>query len=270
MASAVMIHAFVIEDYSIKYVQQPLRRRAAALLQADVVLGRPRRIDHVLGDAACRLRQRRRRDQPRAASPPDSLGRRRHRLHGDVLSLPDGGSQQSLRDVPHGGPDERAGAQPAVAELLHGHPSADAVPRVRRDDHSVRLRHRGARVGSARRLVAARGPQLDDDRVAVSDGRPDARRAVGLRRARLGWLLGLGSGRKRRPPAVVHRDRLSALRDGAGAPRDAEGLERVARHRHVLPHDFRDVHDAIGRRAVRARVRRRPGAGVCSSRPSWS
>ena len=52
VASAVMVHAFVTGDYSIKYVQHYSNSRAAAVLQARVVLGRARRLDHVLGDAA--------------------------------------------------------------------------------------------------------------------------------------------------------------------------------------------------------------------------
>ena len=40
----------------------------------------------------------------------------------------------------------------------------------------------------------------------------------------------------------------------------------VARHRHVLPDDLRHVHDAVGRRAVGARVRRGPRAGVAVHR----
>ena len=78
----------------------------------------------------------------------------------------------------------------------------------------------------------------------------------------LGRLLGLGSGRERRAAAVVHGDRLPALGDGPGAARDAARLERHARHRHVLPDDLRHVHDALGRRAVGARVRRGPRAGL--------
>ena len=39
----------------------------------------------------------------------------------------------------------RGGPEPAAAELLHGDPSADAVPRLRRHDDSVRVRHRRAR-----------------------------------------------------------------------------------------------------------------------------
>ena len=110
--------------------------------------------------------------------------------------------------------------------------------------------------------VAAGGAPLDDDRLAGAVVRPDARDAVGLRRARLGRLLGLGSGRERRPAALVHRHRLPALGDGAGAARDAAGVERHAGHHHVLPDDLRDVHDPIGRRAVGPRVRRGSRAGA--------
>ena len=66
--------------------------------------------------------------------------------------------------------------------------------------------------------------------------------------------------------AVVHRHRLPALGDGPGAARHAARLERHAGHRHVPADDLRHLHDAIGRRAVRARVRRGPPAGArCSS-----
>ncbi len=80
--------------------------------------------------------------------------------------------------------------------------------------------------------------------------------ALGVRGARVGRLLGLGSGRERRPAAVVHRDGVSALSHGAGAARHAARLERHAGHPHVLPDDFRHVHDAVRRGAVGARVRR--------------
>ena len=105
-----------------------------------------------------------------------------------------------------------AGPEPAAAELLHGDPSADALPRLRRHDDSVRVRHRGARHRAARRLVAARRAPLDDDGVAVPDGRPVAWRAVGVRRARLGRLLGLGSGRERRRCCRGSRRRRSCTR----------------------------------------------------------
>ena len=66
--------------------------------------------------------------------------------------------------------------------------------------------------------------------------------------------------------AVVHGDRVPALGDGAGAAQHAARLERHARHRHVLPDDLRHVHDALGRRAVGARVRRRSDAGAAVHR----
>ena len=46
--------------------------------------------------------------------------------------------------------------------------------------------------------------------------------------ARLGGLLGLGRGRERLALAVADRHRVPALADDPGAPRDAEGVERLA------------------------------------------
>ncbi len=65
-------------------------------------------------------------------------------------------------------------------------------------DDPVRVRHRGARHRPPRRLVAARRPPLDDVQLAVPLVRPHARDDLGVRGARLGRLLGLGSGRERR------------------------------------------------------------------------
>ena len=105
-------------------------RGAAAVLQADVVLGRARRLDHVLGDAARHVRQRRRLRQPRSPPRADPVRRRHDRRRADVLPLPDGDPQQPVRDVPDAGAGRRARAEPAAAELLHGDPSAVAVPRA--------------------------------------------------------------------------------------------------------------------------------------------
>ena len=60
-----------------------------------------------------------------------------------------------------------------------------------------------------------------------------ARRALGLRRARLGRLLGLGSGGKRFAAALDHRHGVPALGDDAGKARHDEGVERLAGVRHV-------------------------------------
>ena len=53
--------------------------------------------------------------------------------------------------------------------------------------------------------------------------------ALGVRGAWLGWLLGLGPGRERGVHAISHGERVRALRDDPGAPRTAEGVERLSR-----------------------------------------
>ena len=108
--------------------------------------------------------------------------------------------------------DGRPRAEPAAPEFLHGHPSAVALRRLRRHDDPVCLRHRGAGDRPPGRLLAPRGPALDDDGVAVPLVRSHARHAVGLRGAGLGRLLDVGSGRECRAAAVVHRDGVPALR----------------------------------------------------------
>ena len=167
-------------------------------------------------------------------------------------------------------PARRRGAEPGAAELLDGHPSAVALHGFCRHDDPVRVRDRGAHHRSPRRLVAPRRAPLDDVRVALPLLRSHARHDLGVRRARMGWLLGLGSRRERRAPAVVHRHRVSAFRHGAGAALHAARLERRPRHPDVLPDDLRHLPDALRRRAVGARVRpgsrRSPGC----SRSSWS
>jgi cytochrome c-type biogenesis protein CcmF len=69
-------------------------------------------------------------------------------------------------------------------------------------------------------------------------------------------------GRERRSAAVVYRHRLLPFGDGPGAPRHAARLEHVAHHRHILPDHLRHVHDAVGDRPVGARLRRGSRAGA--------
>ena len=207
-----------------------LRRRSAAALQDHGVLGRARRLDHVLGAAAVGVRRHRRPQRARVAPRADSLRGRGDRHRGDVLPLPDGGAQQPVRDLPGRHSARRAGAEPAAAERLHGHPPAVAVHRLRGDDDSVRVRHGGPGHRVPGRLVAARRSALDDGELAVPVARPHARHDLGVRGTGLGRLLGLGPGRERRPAAVVHGHGLPAFGDGAGAPRDAPRLEHDAGH----------------------------------------
>ena len=69
---------------------------------------------------------------------------------------------------------------------------------------------------------------LDAGRLGIPRRRHAARRPLGLRRGRLGRLLGLGSGRERRADAVADGHGVPALGDGAGEEGHAEGLERGA------------------------------------------
>ena len=71
---------------------------------------------------------------------------------------------------------------------------------------------------------------VDADLLRLPLARPHPRRPLGLRGARLGRLLGVGSGRERGVHAVVHGDRVPPLRDHPGAARDDEALEPGARH----------------------------------------
>ena len=100
VASGVMVHAFVTNDYCDQVRPALLGLRAAAGLQDCVLLGRARRVDHVLGVPARHLRRRGGVYQPRTSSRADSVRRRGHLDRADVLHLPDGGAQQPVRDVP--------------------------------------------------------------------------------------------------------------------------------------------------------------------------
>ena len=110
VASGVIVHAFVTNNYSIKYVAALLGRGAAARLQDRLVLGRPRRLDDVLGVPAVAS----------SASIAVYINRERHRelipyvvaviaVDADVLPLPDGGAQQPVLDLPDAAAARRSG-----------------------------------------------------------------------------------------------------------------------------------------------------------------
>ena len=260
MASVLMIHAFVTNDFSIRYVSrysdsfQPLFFKITSYwggLDGSIMFWVF--LLACFGSLAVHVN----RDRHRELIP---VCRRGDLRGADVLSVPHDHPQQPVQHVPDAGAAGRQRAEPAAAELLHGHPPAVAVHRLRGDDDSVCVRHGRAHHRPSRRCVAARGAALDDVRVDLPVVRPHARHDLGVRRAGLGRILGMGPGRERRRAAVVHGDGLLSLGDGAGTAQHAARLEHHARHPDVLPHDLRHVHDALGRRAVGALVRRQPRA----------
>ena len=72
VASAVIINAFLTDDFSIKYVVHYSESVQPLFYKITSVLGRARRLDHVLGVPAVGVRRHRRVRQSRAAPRADS------------------------------------------------------------------------------------------------------------------------------------------------------------------------------------------------------
>ena len=125
-----------------------------------------------------------------------------------------------------------------------GHPSADFVFGLYRLHDSVCVRAGcSARTISGGEVDSSDAP-LDHDRLGLPVGGNSAWRALGLRSARLGRLLGLGPGRECVSDAMADRDGVSAFGDHAGKARHDARVECVARlsHVHVMhPGDFADA-----------------------------
>ncbi len=119
-------------------------------------------------------------------------------------------------------------AEPAPPPPEHDDPPADALLGVHAVHGAVRVRRRRARDPAPRaEWIRTTRPFALAAWLCLGIG-DRARRALVLRRAGLGRVLGLGRRRERRADAVAHRHRLPALGDDPGAARDAEGLERLA------------------------------------------
>src|ERR1700761_3682575 len=95
---------------------------------------------------------------------------------------------------------------------------------------------------------------MDNGDVAVSDVRHLYGRALGVQRAGMGRVLGLGSGGECEPDAVADGDGVSALGDDAGEARDDEELECVAHLLDVYVDDSGNSADAVGDCELGARV----------------
>ena len=112
LASSIIIHAFVTEDYTHSVRRPVLRLGPAAVLQADLVLGRPRRLDHVLGVPVVGVRRDRRQDQPRAPARADPLCGGRHRGCSALLPVRHDRPQGPVCHLSHGGTGRRSRTQP--------------------------------------------------------------------------------------------------------------------------------------------------------------
>ena len=151
-------------------------------------------------------------------------------------------------------PADGRGLNPQLQNVGHGDPPADALPGLHQHHHPVRLRHRRAALPAARHRLDPRHPEVDAGDLALPLDRDHARHVVGLRRAGLGRLLGVGSGGERELPAVAHDDRVPAFGDDPGEARHAQALEPGAHHRHVPAQHLRHVHHPLGRDRERAQL----------------
>src|SRR5690606_18493170 len=95
------------------------------------------------------------------------------------------------------------------------------------------------------RPLDPRDPPLGAVGMAVPLLRPRARWTLGVRRARLGRLLGLGSGGDRGLHALVDGHRVLAFRYDPGKARHAKTLEYAVDHRDLRPGDLRYLPDSF-------------------------
>jgi hypothetical protein len=191
-------------------------------------LGRPGRLAALVDLPALALHGRLRplaANAATASSPRTSSPRSWHR---DVLRRADGLRGQPLRrHLRRGAAGRRRGAQPLAAELLHDHPPAEPLRGLRRLRGALRLRRRRPRTGRLDEEWISPSRTLGALRLAV----PLIGNVLGMLWAyeELGWggLLGVGPGRERRVPPLVTAHRVPALGDDPGAPRHAQGVERL-------------------------------------------
>ena len=175
---------------------------------------------------------------------------------------------EPVQDRSRSGGRRGDGAEPA--EPVHARAPAAALSRLRRPDDPVRVRDGRAPREAHRRTLDRRDATVDARRVDVPRRRAAARRALGVRRDRVGRLLRVGPGRERRAHALARVHCVPALGDDPGEARDAEGVERDARDARVLPLALRDVPHALRRRSTRSTRSRRARSAAGSSASSRS
>ena len=90
--------------------------------------------------------------------------------------------------------------------------------------------------------MARGGEAMGIARLVLQHSRNRAWHVVGVRRARLGWILGVGPRRERVAAAVAREYRVPPFDHGAGEARHAPQMERHARRVRVSALDIRHVH----------------------------
>ncbi len=159
----------------------------------------------------------------------------RHRCPDDdrgFLSDPDAVCLKPLRPLGFH-PAQWPRPQPVAAKLGHDLSPRDHLPGLRRFHCTLRFRRGRPHHRPLGRRLDTGYPSLDAHLVAVPVHWHRAGSAVGLSRAGLGWLLGLGPGRERLTHAVADRHGLPALGHDPGTARDAQGVEPAAHPVHL-------------------------------------
>ena len=133
LASAVLVHAFVADDYSIKYVAANSDAAQPLFYRADRVLGRARRLDPVLGRCCCRSSRavaiRVNRETQRELIPyVVAIIAVVEMFFLFLMMVHNNPFETFLADVPA----RRPRHEPAAADAADGHPSAVALHRLRR------------------------------------------------------------------------------------------------------------------------------------------
>ncbi len=264
-AAGVMEWALLSHDFSIRYVAENNATRHAAALHDHRAVGRARGIDPAVGGDSRRLPDLRRvQVPPTAVNDPlvvvATITGLVVALFFFALMLGPANPFVTLSTVPLDG----RGPNPLLQNhiLMAFHPPILYMGYV---GFTVPFMFGIAALVTGRfgEGWLLRHPPGDARGVGLPHRRHHPRRVVELRGARLGRLLGVGPGRERVAAAVAHRHRVHPLGDHPGTARDAAGVEPVAPHRDVLPHDPRHVPHPFGRHRLRPRVhavRHRPVA----------
>ena len=198
VASAVIVHAFVTNDYSIKYVQhysdiaQPLFYKITSYwggLDGSIMFWVF--LLAVFGSLAIYVNRDRHRELiPYVVAIISAV----QVFFLFMMIVHKNPFETFLVQAPADG----RGLNPLLQNIYMVVHPPQPLHRLRGDDHPVRLRHGGAHHRPPGRFLAARGPPVDDGELAVPEPRPHARHDLGVRGTGLGRLLGLGPGRERR------------------------------------------------------------------------